>query len=231
MCGRLNVSDDPFVMKLIEDLGILNPREVVKFSRFKRATDTLSIIRNVNGQPRIDDATWWLLLDKTDIDFKPSKYTSFNTRYDKLNVPRSAGFTPFRETRCIIPAKGFGETEFINKKPVHYHDVEAIDGQAIAFGGLYRHWFHPQTGESRLSCSVITLPPHPKLENIHKKSMPLILPQDPNLLRAWIDPNFTNTEAFNFLMTPHIPQPLNVYPINKPSEYQPIGEPWQLAAD
>ena len=55
--------------------------------RFVKAADTVSIIRNVGEQRRVENATWWLLLDQTESGFKPSKYTSFNTRYDKLNVP------------------------------------------------------------------------------------------------------------------------------------------------
>ncbi|WP_334313368.1 hypothetical protein [Psychrosphaera algicola] len=55
-----------------------------------------------------------------------------------MNVPRSAGYAPFRESRCVIVAKGFGETEFVQhgkqKVPKHYYDLTAKDG-AIAFGG------------------------------------------------------------------------------------------------
>ena len=130
MCGRLNVSDDPFLVALLKNIGIESPREKLTFGRFKRATDSISIVREINGVRQIDNAVWWLLLDKTEHDFKPSKYTSFNTRSDKLNIRNSAGYIPFRQSRCIIPAKGFGETEFKNKKPIHYYDMEDIDGEA-----------------------------------------------------------------------------------------------------
>ncbi|WP_394176799.1 SOS response-associated peptidase family protein [Thalassotalea litorea] len=231
MCGRLNISDDPFVMALINELGVESPREKVHWGRFKRATDTISIIRQHDGQRVLEDATWWLLLDKNEQGFKPSRYTSFNTRYDKLDVPRSAGYIPFRQSRCIIPAKGFGETEFHNKKPIHYYDMEALPKEAIAFGGLYRQWLHPQTGEVRLSCSVITLPPHEKLRHIHSKAMPLILPKHEGLLSAWLDPRYQQTENFQFLLTPNLPQDLIAYPIDKPSLHHAIGAPEKIAAD
>jgi len=231
MCGRLNISDDPFVMELINWLGVENPREKVNWGRFKRATDPISIIREDQGQRVINDATWWLLLDKTDTGFKPSRYTSFNTRYDKLDVPRSAGYIPFRQSRCIIPAKGFGESEFVNKKPLHYHDFTAADGEAIAFGGLYREWIHKQTGEVALSCSIITLPPHPKLAAYHSKSMPLILPHDLDLFDAWLDPNFQNIDAFQYLLAPHLPQSLWVEKIDKPSLHNPLSEKLLINSD
>ncbi|KZN58825.1 hypothetical protein [Pseudoalteromonas luteoviolacea] len=62
MCGRLNITDDPFVIQILLDLGIENPQERMHFGRFKRATDTISIIHQHNGQR---SATWWLLLTQT----------------------------------------------------------------------------------------------------------------------------------------------------------------------
>ena len=231
MCGRLNVIDDYGVRQLCEQLRIPLGIPTTLQRRFTRATDPVAIIRERDGQRQLQAATWWLLLEPTETGFKPSKYTSFNTRYDKLNVPRSASFVPFRQTRCVIPAKGFGESEFVNKKPLHYHDFEALDGEAIAFGGLYRDWVHRDTGEVATSCSIITLPPHPKLTPYHAKSMPLILPQDPALLDAWLNPNYHNTEAFEFLLRPHLPQGLRVQQIDKPSSFNPVADAQRINAD
>jgi len=224
MCGRLNVIDDYGVRQLCEQLRIPLGIEPALQKRFTRATDKVAIITQRQGQNIIRPAIWWLLLETTENGFKPSKYTSFNTRYDKLNVPRSAGFKPYRQSRCIVPAKGFGESEFKNRKPLHYHDFEAVKGQAIAFGGLYREWVHTLTGELVTSCSIITLPPHDKLAPYHSKSMPLILPQDTTLLEAWLDPAFNDVGQFEYLLTPYLPQDLKVQQIDKPSLYNPIGE-------
>jgi len=224
MCGRLNVIDDIGVQQLCEQLNIQLWSEPLQTGRFKRATDKVTIVREKAGITQADSAIWWLLLDKNNEGFKPSKYTSFNTRYDKLNVPRSAGFVPFKESRCIIPAKGFGETEFVNKKPIHYYDFEAEDRQAIAFGGLYKEWLNVNTGETALSCSIITLPPHDKIRHIHSKAMPLILPQNKDILTAWLDSAQTNTELFNHLLQPHLPQNLWAQAIDKPSTFNAIGD-------
>ena len=222
MCGRLNLTNTPGVQTLLNQLEIdLWPEPFDQ--RFVRATNQIPIVIEQNNQRQQKLATWWLLLEPTETSFKPSKYTSFNTRYDKLNVPRSAGYIPFRQSRCIIPAAGFGETEFINKKPIHYYDFEAVPGEAIAFGGLYKEWINKNSGEVVFSCSVITLPPHNKLKHIHSKASPLILPQDPNLLDSWLDPMNQNTDMFNSLLSPNLPQDLNAYPIDKPSTFIQMG--------
>ncbi|MFC3092803.1 DUF159 family protein [Alteromonas sediminis] len=230
MCGRLNVVDNPALIELIEGLGIALGPSQLRTGRFKRATDRISIIRNKDGTRRLDDAIWWLLLEPAEQGFKPSKYTSFNTRYDKLNKPGSAGFTAFRQSRCVIPVMGFGESEFINKKPVHYHDFIAEQG-ALLMGGIYREWMNKATGEITLSCSVITVPPHPKLRPYHAKSSPLIMPQDSALLNAWLNENEHNTAQFEVLLEPHIPNNLRVFQIDKPSLHNVIKDKELVAAD
>ncbi|NQZ82285.1 MAG: SOS response-associated peptidase family protein [Colwellia sp.] len=221
MCGRLNVSDDPFVTKLLANLGIENPRETMRYGRMIGAANVISIVREKNRKRQLDDAQWWLLQEPTAQGFKPSKYTSFNTRYDKLNSPRSAGFKAYRESRCVIVAKGFGETEGKGAN-ARYHDFYAEQG-AIALGGLYRQWLHPKTQETLLSCSVITLPAHDKLMPFHTKASPLMLSQDDDTIDLWLDSSNHNTEIFTDLLKARIPHNLTVEEINKPSLFVPIG--------
>jgi len=199
-------------------------------SRFVKAADTVSIVRNIDEQRRVENATWWLLLDQTENGFKPSQYTSFNTRYDKLNTPRSAGYQAYRTSRCIIAVKGFGETEFVNKKPVHYYDMEAEEG-GLLLGGLCREWQHKTTGEVKLSCSVITLPPHEKLKHIHSKAMPLILPQESSLIDKWLNPKFNEVNQFEPILQPRLPQTLIAHRIDKPITHQVISKPMTINHD
>ena len=223
MCGRFNATFDSGVKKLYTSLKINKVIDKPIDSRFVKAANTVSIIRNVDEERRVENAVWWLLLDQTKSGFKPSKFTSFNTRYDKLNTPRSAGYQAYRSSRCIIAVKGFGETEFVNKKPLHYYDMEAESG-GLTLGGLCREWQHQTTGKVKLSCSVITLPPHEKLKHIHSKAMPLILPQEPSLIASWLDPTFNEVEQFESLLQPHIPQNLIAQQIDKPSKFNAISQ-------
>lgn len=226
MCGRLNVTDNPLVIGLLEELGIPLWPNALRTGRFIRATNTVSVVLEHNGQRRLQDAIWWLLLEPTDSGFKPSQYTSFNTRSDKLNTKGSAGFMAYRQKRCIIPASGFGETEVIDGKSV-YHDF--IGEKAIAFGGLYRTWLNKETGELTYSCSIITLPPHPKLLPYHSKAMPLMLP--PEQLDLWLSPTQQDVSVFDDLLKPVLRQQLTGFQIDKPSHFQQIGREFVLSAD
>ncbi|WP_333797365.1 SOS response-associated peptidase [Rheinheimera sp.] len=226
MCGRLNVTDNPLVIGLLEELGIPLWPNALRTGRFIRATNTVSVVLEHNGQRRLQDAIWWLLLEPADSGFKPSQYTSFNTRSDKLHTKGSAGFMAYRQQRCIIPASGFGETEVIDGKSV-YHDF--IGEKAIAFGGLYRTWLNKETGELTYSCSIITLPPHPKLLPYHSKAMPLMLP--PEQLDLWLSPTQQDVSVFDDLLKPVLRQQLTGFQIDKPSHFQQIGQEFVLTAD
>jgi putative SOS response-associated peptidase YedK len=230
MCGRLNTTFDRGMKTLYTSLNIHKVIDKPIDSRFVKAADTVSIVRNVGEQRRVEKATWWLLLDQTDNDFKPSRYTSFNTRYDKLNISGSAGYQAYRSSRCIIAVKGFGETEFSNKKPLHYFDMEAASG-GLMLGGLCREWQHQTTGEIKLSCSVITLPPHEKLKHIHSKAMPLLLPQGSSLIDQWLSPQVNEVEQFDSLLIPKIPQTLIANRIDKPMTHQIIAKSQTINRD
>ncbi|NRA61434.1 MAG: SOS response-associated peptidase family protein [Psychrobium sp.] len=212
MCGRINVNKDPFMQMLLDDLFVQNPSQL-RQSGFITPCDTVSIIVEKSGQRQLLDATWWLLLEQQKQGFKPSRYTSFHTRYDKLNQRSSAGFKPFRQSRCIIPASGFGETQRVNGKVTSYHDLQPTE-RAIAFAGLYRTWRHETTGESVHSCSIITNAPHIKLSWIHAKASPAMLPA--NLFEQWLDPALTDVSVFDEILRPKIDQRLQVQQINQP---------------
>lgn len=222
MCGRFNATFDKGVRKLYTSLKINKVIDRPIDTRFVKAADTISIVRNVGESRQVENAQWWLLLAEADNGFKPSKYTSFNTRFDKLDIQGSAGYQAYRQSRCIIAVKGFGETEFVDNKPVHYYDMTAQEG-GLLLGGLYREWVHSKTGEHKLSCSVITLPPHPKLKHIHSKAMPLILPQKTDLVNSWLSKDITDTKQFSSLLSAQIPQALIAQRIDKPNSYQAIG--------
>jgi putative SOS response-associated peptidase YedK len=230
MCGRFNASFDSGVKKLYTSLKIHKVIDRPINNRFVKASDTVSIVRNIGKQRRVENAIWWLLLDQTESAFKPSKYTSFNTRFDKLTTPGSAGYQAFKSSRCVIAVKGFGETEFVNKKPQHYYDMQAQTG-GLLLGGLCREWQHKRTGEVKVSCSVITLPPHPKLQHIHSKAMPLILPQETSIVDTWLDAECYDTSKLTPLLTPNIPQALIAQQIEKPSSFKAINEPLLIQQD
>ncbi|CAM3818503.1 hypothetical protein [Rheinheimera salexigens] len=82
-----------------------------------------------------------------------------------------------------------------------------------------------------MSFSVITLPPHPKLSNIHTKASPLLLPPEPELINAWLDDNVTDPVIFDDLLKPRIPVDLIAQQIDKPSSYNSIAEAFEIRSD
>jgi putative SOS response-associated peptidase YedK len=198
-----------------------------KYQRDIAPTMPISIIRQtINGQREIATATWWLALDRATL--KPSKYSSFNSRSDKLHEKRSIAYQPYRKARCIIPASAL--IERYEEEPI-WHMIEP-ENYAVAFGGLYQDYFNPETGEIVTGASLITLPPVPAWEKIHPKSLPLMLDYtDKQLIDRWLDPTVTDVSEFEHLLIPKIRHTQNVTRIGKVSQWNPIAETFKIEAD
>ena len=231
MCGYLgNQLDSPLLEPLVETLGIQGQAHSLRDNPGTGPAASIDLVIQGPEGRTVAPAIWWLLLDRQqDGSLKPSRYTSFNTRSDKLNVPRSAGFQPYRSSRCVIPATYIieGEGAKGNRK---YHKI-APESRAFALGGLYRRWVDHSTGEELLSCSVVTLPPHPKWAGIHSKSTPLFLPvDDGELVDMWLDPSFTEVGLFESLLTPELREGLVCTPVVRPGDQREVGQSVRLTS-
>ena len=216
MCGRFQIKKNEQSDRLLDALGAEgHPRYSDDFA----PGSWISIIHE-NGERRINSALWWLLLDHQ--THKPNyKYATFNSRADKLNQPRSLGYKPFRQSRCIIPATAFAEG-LGDKKT--YYKIE-LEDRGIAFGGLFIEHHDHDSGEIIYSASIITLPPVDKWAHIHPKSIPLMLDYDnKELIDKWLDRSCDDVKRFDEILHPAIHQVQRITPINKPSQWQPIGE-------
>jgi len=224
MCGRFNVIDNPDVQQLMQLLGIHGG--TLRFSPDIAPGATISVVRETSAARQLTDAVWWLMLDRSTL--KPDyRYASFNSRSDRLNQPGAAAYVPFRQSRCIIPASAF--IEGLGDKKT-YHKIE-LEDCAIAIGGVYREYLNPETGESVVGASIITLPPLPQWQNIHPKSMPLMLPTDDHqILDAWLSPDERSVERFDDLLKPLVRKTQVVTPIGRPSRWNVIGESFRIEA-
>jgi len=225
MCGRFNVFDSPEVQLLLNVLGMNGAQ--LRYSADVAPGSTISIIRESDRGRQVCDAIWWLMLDRQTL--KPNyDYASFNSRWDKLNTKGSLAYQPYRQGRCIIPASAF--IEGLGDRRT-YHQI-ALENEAIAFGGLYKHYLDPNTGESVYTASIITLGPLPQWRHIHPKSMPLILPaHDNHLINNWLNPEQQDVSQFEHLLVPRIGSTQVVTPIGKPSQSNPIGASFILKSE
>ena len=113
---------------------------------------SIDIIVDDRGS-QVRKALWWLLLERQEGRFRPSKYTSFNTHSNKLDQKRSVGYLLYRKSRCLVPASYFIEGTGPKGRRL-YHRIQPT-GEAFALGGLYRAWVDRESGEMVHSCSKV----------------------------------------------------------------------------
>ena len=163
-------------------------------------------------------AIWWLFLQQTQGGLKPHPdYFSVNTNYKKL--PKRP---EFKTHRCIVPATAIVESQD-GKNP---HILEPADGSAFALGGLWKEWVDKTSGEVVNSASIITLPGHPALKDIHRKSIPLWLPE--NYYDTWLDDSVTEPEQFQELLEPALRTDLIATPIDKTMSKKVVGDSFTI---
>ena len=132
MCGRFNTKDDSKIASLCEVLSVTHG---IRLQGDLAPGSMINIIHQSGAGRVVSEALWWLLLDENSL--KPNyKYSSFNSRSDRLRNRQGISFLPYRESRCIIPATAF--VEGLGDKKT-YHMIE-LPGSAIAFGGLYKQY-------------------------------------------------------------------------------------------
>jgi len=227
MCGRFNLIDNAEVRSLFNSLGVEIPGSCI--SRDIAPGGRIAIIHEsrvmLDKERKVSEATWWLLLDRETL--KPAyRYASFNSRSEKLHKPQGISYVPYRETRCIIPASAFVEN-LGDKKTYHMIELETA---AIAFGGLYKVYQDRHTGGFVYSASIITLPPlSPQWDNIHSKSMPLILDlRNEDLVLKWLDPDFDDVGQFAQWLEPRVHTAMRVTRIGKPSLWNPVADAFMI---
>ena len=94
MCGFFEFKKtSPQAISLIEDLGMGRQLPLFRENKGVGPAADIDIVIVKDNHRAVVPAIWWLLLDSK---LKPSKYTSFNTRWDKLNLVNAAGYVPFR---------------------------------------------------------------------------------------------------------------------------------------
>ena len=218
MCGAIGrVTDSPFVRALMD---MLNIQFNVETDYNIRPNARIPIAIGQNGRATGIEANWWLFQARTENGYTYDKrYKSFNTRKDKLFSNRKKDFSYHR---CIIPASCFYEWKGARFK------VEPTNG-AIAFGGLYKAWQTEDPERPHYSCSIITLPPHPRFSHIHDKSLPLMLLEDE--IEPWLDDSFHDPNYWLPTLESKIRFDLRVTPVDKKDPSKEIDASEIIGAD
>lgn len=217
MCGAFAIRRGETLEDVANRLGVIG----LEGRGLRLPTQPIQVIAEPGLRRTVIDATWWLFLDDHG---KPVRYrASFNSRWDKLHTSRLTK-GPYRRSRCLIPA-----TSFVEGQGGRYHEL-ARPGHAIAFGGLLRTI--EVDGEPVHSASIITCPGNPKLDKIHRASLPLMIPvDDSEAVSDWLDPDITDTDRFEHWLTGRLPHELTAQPIAGARNFETAGAAQTLAAD
>lgn len=212
MCTNYALVKTRGAVSLAERLRV-DPDDFLYGDNFRPAS-TISIVTDSDQGHAVRPAIWWLYLQQTEQGLRPHRdYFSVNTNYQKL--PKKP---EYRHRRCIVPATAFVESQ----EGKHPHLLAPADGSAIAFGGLYKEWTDRVTDQIVISASIITLPGIKALEGIHRKSMPMWLPED--AYEPWLSAEITDTHGLDYLLTPALQRDLKATPIDHAGNKRPIGD-------
>jgi putative SOS response-associated peptidase YedK len=114
----------------------------------------------------------------------------------------------FAKRRCIIPADGFYEWHRASEDPVTGkprklpYFIHRLDGQPLAFAGLWEAWRDPEgpeDGELIRSCTIITTSANEAINPVHDR-MPVVLAEDD--WATWLSPEPADTAELTSLLRP-----------------------------
>ncbi len=122
--------------------------------------------------------------------------------------------TAFRKRRCILPADGFYEWQAVpgqkRKQPMFVHRV---DGEPLAFAGLWEVWRDHEQPETPwlLSCTIVTTRANATMAPVHDR-MPVILPE--GAWDTWLDPRVDDRARLEALLVPAADDLIELWPVS-----------------
>lgn len=112
----------------------------------------------------------------------------------------------YRQRRCLIIADGFYEWK--TKTPMY---VRLKDQSVFGMAGLWERWTHPETGEIKTTCTIITTTPNDLIAPLHHR-MAVILPRE--VYSQWLNPMINDTEVLQNLLVPYPADLMETYAVS-----------------
>ena len=108
-----------------------------------------------------------------------------------------------------MPADGFVEWqgERYSKEP---WAIVPVDGEPIAFAGLWEGWTGPASREVARTFTIVTTDPNEAVAPIHNR-MPVVLPEEVHA--AWLDEQPATREELQAMLRPAPAALLRAFPI------------------
>ncbi len=178
-------------------------------------TTGVYVVRDDGSVRRVETMRWGLVPFWAKDPSIGSKM--INARSETV-AEKSAFRRAFRKTRCIVPADGFYEWKKLGgpkvggrpaKQPVYVHRV---DGEPLAFAGLWELWRDPaEPGTELHSCTILTTSANATMRPVHDR-MPVILP--PSAWDTWLAPAPADAETLGKLLVPAPDSLLELRPVS-----------------
>jgi putative SOS response-associated peptidase YedK len=176
-------------------------------------TDEVAGVVEQRGERVVDVFRWGLVAFFADSPRGAARL--FNARAE--SVETSPSFRDaFRRRRCIVPADAFYEWRrerdpasgrTIRSQPFA---IRRLDGEPLAFAGLWAIWRNPQTAERLYTCSIITTRANELVGRLHDR-MPVLL--DAEDWDGWLAEE-TAAEALRAVLHPAPEAALDVYAVS-----------------
>ncbi len=211
MCGRFTLACRP--EKLRKNFHNLQLR--MEFSPRYNITPTqdVAVIANTqnDGDAKKVEFFHWGLIPSWAKDAKIGS-RMINARSETLTEKPSFR-SAYKRRRCLILADGYYEWQDVLgtklKQPVY---IRLKSQNPFAFAGLWEEWQANWMDKPLRSCTIITCPPNPMLEEIHHR-MPVILPQD--RYAQWLTHGEQSSETLQPLLTPYPGEEMEAYPVSR----------------
>ena len=114
---------------------------------------------------------------------KEKKFSTFNAKGEELREKKTFAPAWKRGQRCIMPVSGFYEWPRPMKKGQSPYYIQAKNSPVLSLAGLWGEWSDADTGESRLSCTIITTRPNALMDSIPHHRCPVVI--DDSDLDVW----------------------------------------------
>ena len=199
-------------------------------------TDEVAAVVEHHGERQLDTFRWGLVPYYAESSREAARL--INARAE--TVESSGAYrTAFRRRRCIVPADAFYEwrravpaagNERVRGARPQPFAIRRVDGQPMAFAGLWAVWRAPVDAGRLFTCSIVTTTANELLAPLHSR-MPVIL--DEGDWDAWLD-EATAPGMLRGLLRPAPDTSIEVYAVgqgvnnvrnNGPSLLDPLTEP------
>ncbi|MBK9477957.1 MAG: SOS response-associated peptidase [Bacteroidetes bacterium] len=121
------------------------------------------------------------------------KRKNFNARSDSLRSLNYWKKAWYNQQRCIIPAKGFYETDRVSKKRYLFSSKSK---EPVYFAGIFNHWKDPISQNIHKTFAIITTEPNELVAPIHNR-MPVMLSLKDH--EIWLSEQSGEAKAFELL--------------------------------